>query len=439
VAIRRPAVPVRAADVAARRVTAVAVVARRGHDHPLLEGGDGVDRLERRPCRVHALERFAHERLVGLRVAQPLPLRVTEAVGPYGRVEGRVARQTEKLPVAHVHHDRGAPVRRPLPVPVGELDTVPQRRLGLLLDVGVQGEDEAVAGFRQAAAGDGFARLRPPHGVDLDLRHSVAAAKPAVVRRLDAALPDHVAGGVALVLPLLELLATDLAEVAEDLRRHGSHGVCADVVLAHFDAREQRLALEDARHHRARHVLGDDHQVITARTLMRVELPDRQTGRRTELLTDPPLRYFEDVSQTGDDLVEPAGGDVHRPDPYRKPRPVLDQHPSVAVEDGAARSHDLQRAQTVVVGLRLELCPAEDLQVPEAEEDHGDQHHCQPGQQRHAEGHRRRPKAGSVGATAADEPLAACRSPRPSDRHAAPPCPATPTGRRGRRPPRAAC
>ena len=103
-------------------------------------------------------------------------------------------------------------------VRVGEVDAVGDGALGLLLDACIERQDERVAGHRQAAATDGGARLGAPHGVDLDLRDAVAAAQPAVVGALDAALADHVAGGVAAVAPLLELLAVDLAEVTEQLR-----------------------------------------------------------------------------------------------------------------------------------------------------------------------------------------------------------------------------
>ncbi len=202
VAVRCPATPRRPADVAAGRVVAVAVVAGRRDDHALLERGHRVDRLERRARGVDALEGLVQERLVGLGVAELLPLLRRQAVGPHGGVEGRVAGQGEELAVLDVHDHRSRTVGAPVLAAVGEVDAVAKRLLGLRLDLGVQRQHQRVAGLGQSSPGDGLAGLGAAHGVDLDAGQAVATPQPAVVGRLDAALADHVARLVGAVARL---------------------------------------------------------------------------------------------------------------------------------------------------------------------------------------------------------------------------------------------
>ena len=68
-------------------------------------------------------------------------------------------------------------------------------------------------------------------------------------------------------------------------------------------------------------------------------------------------------------LVERALGHVHQADADGLAGTVVDDDLAVAVDDVAARRDDLDRAQTVVVGLGDELLAAQDLQEPQAEED----------------------------------------------------------------------
>src|SRR5205823_14322448 len=67
--------------------------------------------------------------------------------------------------------------------------------------------------------------------VDRHLRGSVLAAQVAVVRLLDARLPDRVARLVALALQPLVLLRGDLTHIAENLRGEGLVRVLAEVAV----------------------------------------------------------------------------------------------------------------------------------------------------------------------------------------------------------------
>jgi hypothetical protein len=87
---------------------------------------------------------------------------------------------------------------------------------------------------------------------------------------------------------------------------------------------------------------------------------------------DPPGRHSEDPPQTAENLL--AAGAVARQlvgrHLERQARAVGDEHAPVAVEDLAAWRLHPDLAHAVVVRLLQVAIAREDLQVPEAEEDH---------------------------------------------------------------------
>ncbi len=82
-----------------------------------------------------------------------------------------------------------------------------------------------------------------PDAVDLDADGAVAAAEDRVVLELEAGRADPVARLEALVGGLLELVRTDLADVAEQVGAERPVRVVADVDLRGGDAGELVLAL----------------------------------------------------------------------------------------------------------------------------------------------------------------------------------------------------
>ena len=160
-----------------------------------------------------------------------------------------------------VEHDGRAAVGLHLTVRVREADAIPQGFLRRGLDPGVERRDQRIARLGQTAAGHGVVRLGPAEVVDLELGHAVAAAQPAIVAPLQAALADHVSGRVAGEALLLELVRIDLAHIAQEVSGEGTVGIRAQVVLLDLHAGERRRVLEQIRHDRAAHVFFDHDKV----------------------------------------------------------------------------------------------------------------------------------------------------------------------------------
>ena len=116
--------------------------------------------------------------------------------------------------------------------------------------------------------------------------------------------------------------------------------------------------------------------------------------------------------------VELPGGHVHEADADGEAGAVGHDDLAVAVGDRAARRHDLDRAQAVVVGLGHELLAAEDLQEPQAEQDDAEQHQRQAEDDGGAQRHGRKLDDGPVATAGADRPVAAPVAVTEPERHA---------------------
>ena len=155
----------------------------------------GGDRLERRSGRIRALERLVvagRERVLGVQHVRALEGRDVHHRAVGGRRRHRIDRA-----VGRVHgHDR-AEVGR-LTVGVRDRDALRDRRLGRLLERGVDGEAQVVARdrrLRQVRRAD-----RGAGGIHRLLDLPVLAAQKAVVRLLDAGLPGGADRGQLLVV-----------------------------------------------------------------------------------------------------------------------------------------------------------------------------------------------------------------------------------------------
>ena len=187
---------------------------------------------------------------------------------------------------------------------------------------------------------------------------AVGAHQQLVVGLLDAGLSDHRARLDAGVLRLLELRFVDLADVAEQVRRHVARGVRArrHLLIVHtrqlVTAQAHRDDLLDAR------VLHEDDRPIARLAAAPVDrvAENRRVGagdrcEQVERRVEVALRLF---------AVE---RDVERV-------PVVDEDLEVAVEQDAARRRELQAALVVVLGHHLELVVLRDLEDPEAHGEH---------------------------------------------------------------------
>jgi hypothetical protein len=274
------------------------------------------------------------------------------------RLERRVRREREHRAVARVERDDRAAVRGPLVVGVREVDAVLQRALRGPLQVGVEREPQVVPG--RGADGRLDRRLRAAAAVDRQLRRAVTAAQVAVVGRLDAGLPDDVAGLVAELAPLLQLVLRDLADVPERLRGERAVRVLAQVAVRQAHAGELVLPLPDVRVLvRMDAVLDHDgrERVVLVLLHAREDLAHRDVDDLREL---PQLRA----------LGRPALREVGGPQLDARAERVDDERLAVPVEDRAARRVERADAHAVVVCGGRVLRPGEDLERPQAQEQH---------------------------------------------------------------------
>ena len=201
-----------------------------------------------------------------------------------------------------------------------------------------------------------------------DAAEAVLAHHRAVVLRLDAGLAHERARGEALVLRELQLPLRDLAHPAERVRggrgeriRAQGHHLHADLRqlqpprLERGDVREGRVGLH---HHGAVGLAAD------------------------EPLADRRLSHVERRAEPGDQPVEVLGelGDEH--DVERGT--VAHEDLALAVEQGAARRGEGHQARAVVLRQAAEVARADHLQVPELDDESGDEHHRQGLQDREA-------------------------------------------------------
>ncbi len=185
-------------------------------EQALLHRRQRRDGLERGARRIEAGDGAVQRGVVRGRVRERLELLGRDAAQVDGRVERGVGREREHLARVRIHGDDRAAVRGPLAVLVRQAQPVLERVLGRPLEARVDRQLHRVAGLGSAAE---LAIARHlPERVHADLAQPGRPAEVRVVRSFDAGLPDPVAGRVALLLELLQLLGGDLGDVAEELR-----------------------------------------------------------------------------------------------------------------------------------------------------------------------------------------------------------------------------
>src|SRR5581483_3506564 len=189
-------------------------------------------RLERRARRIGAAD-GAVERRRARRIAIELR-EVLRVVRGELLAEGRVARDRLDRARVRVHRDRRAAGRVVAGRPGVRHPVLDGLDRGAL-ETGVDGELQRrrlLLRRDPERAGD------PPERVDGDLRLHEAVVEDRVVRRLDAALPDDLAGLGYLVRVRLELVRRDLAEQSEELAAEGPERIAPRRLDLDLEARE---------------------------------------------------------------------------------------------------------------------------------------------------------------------------------------------------------
>ena len=234
------------------------------------------------------------------------------------------------------------------------------------LDVGVDRQLQVVAGRRrlgdELAAGGGLAKR-----VDLDLGHPRFAAQVAVVAVLDPALADLVAGFQLLVGRFLQLVFVDLADAAEHVGGPGPFRVGADEDPLHGDAGELALVLFQVVDEVVADVACAASPAPPPRLLrIRGSSAAPCAGTCARACRGGPARPAASAGSSGSFWVFSCSARLVRLSTRTLP---------VAVEDVAARGDHFVLAGAVVLGLGQVLGAGEDLEVPEPEEEHGEEGH----------------------------------------------------------------
>ncbi len=279
--------------------------------------------------------------------------------------------------MSRIHRDDCAAVRKPLAVIVREPNPVLERALGRALERDVDRQLDALA--RLALLADD--RLRPgdgpPERVDVHLVDLRLAAQVGVVRALDTGLADLVAGRIPVLPQLLQLVGRDLADVAEHVGEQGLRVVLAQVGEARVHARELAAVLR---------------QVVELRLVYR-DL-DGHRGQRVvlpllELGEDPGERHVDDPGELLHLRVATLLRQIGRPHLDGGRADVRDEHAALAVDDRAARRLAADGAELVVQRRVLVPRAGEDLERPQAEEEHGEDRERDRGEDRHPKRHPR--------------------------------------------------
>ena len=335
---------------------------------PLSSAGRGGDQLERRTGRVQALGRAVGERRAVVGVLQALVHRCAHALREHVGVVARVAAEPDHLAAARVHRDE--PARQPVAL---------ERRLAGLLHVEVDRQPQPLArlgvAHRQLALG-------PAHRVDLHPAGAVAPAQVAVVLELDAGLAHAVAERHVRVAGQLRAASrSPRRSCRTGARRSRRAGTCAGT-----PARPRRPGTGPgspagtgrcSRPTSVLSVTGLNGSSLTSRLILRRIAPRRPAERVAEPAVHAPAPRLLVRQPLRQHLDDERGA-------------VVDQQRAAAVDDLAARRLDLHLAHAVVVRLGEVLVARQHLQVPEAEEDHREQHQRDAAEDRHAQRELRR-------------------------------------------------
>ena len=274
-------------------------------------------------------------------------------------IECRRRAHRQDRPVVYVHrHERpGKPERS-------------ERALRVGLQARVDRQPDVVSRLRGLAPQ--LAR-RATEGIDLHPIGPRLAPQETVVLVFDPGLPDGIPLAKARVAGLPQLLGGHLADVPEQVRRRRSLLVLAreDPLDAHAgEARPVLAQVVDLVHAEA---LLQDHRAARRRSVPLLQLLD-------DLLAGHPRHRGEPV-----ELVASLGSrrrQVLWPDLDRQLGAVRHQDLAVPVEDVPPRRLDADLADAVVVRLGEVLVALKDLDVPEPEEQDGEDCDREPSEDR---------------------------------------------------------
>ena len=326
-----------------------------GRDQPLLEGGGRDDRLEGGARRVAALVGSIQQRGIAP-ILQGSVLGLGARLHVEGGVEGGVGAHRQHGPRAGVHRHEGArPPRRA------------QRRLAGRLQRRVEGEAEVGPGAGRPVA---ELTLRPAEGVDLDPELARRAAQVAVVGVLHPRLADHLTGLEAVVSRPLQLSRAHLADDPEHVRRQRAGSVAADEGALDAEAGEAAPVLEQVEEQRA------------AQPLLEHDRLPRELRGMAELGSHLSRGEPQQISEFGElpPAIGPSSRELGGPEHKGHHGAVVDQDPSLPIEDLAALGLDADLANPVAVGEGAVTLPRDHLQRPDPQQESRDDRDHEPGE-----------------------------------------------------------
>ena len=305
----------------------------------VLQRGHGDHGLEGRAGRIGGAERLVEQRLAVVG-GQGAVVRTGHALDELVGVEARRREQAEDVPVAHVHHHRGAAV-------------VAEHLQPPVLDIGVEGELDRGAGRRRQVAA-GVAAHHPALDVDLHLSRAGRAAQGKIESLLHPALADAEArieqDGLGVGAGLGDVLGADLGDVADHVGEGRREGI--DPHLAHVGGHARQFRGADV----------DPGELLPAHVL------DHRHGRAARGVLDVLLQALEAGFAHRHQLGELAQGALDVDvlvlgQQEAEVRPVGRQHHAGAVEDQAARRRRQHHLELVVLGGHLVAAGLEELEV----------------------------------------------------------------------------
>ena len=242
-----------------------------------------------------------------------------------------------------------------------------ERLLGDLLQIVIDGERDLFAGngLLRGEAADFFA-----HAVDDHAPHAVRAHQRIVVLLFEAGFSREVAR-TQLAIAIFDLLFTDFADVPAGMAHKAVRQIAAAVYHEHFQQRNVGAVGLDERDIGLGGFGLDDNG-----------LKFRQISRIRQLVAQIADGNAQAVGNGGKILFDQRG--IVAKQQNAEARIVVDQHAAIAIQHAASRRDDGNGANAVAFGHHAVAIGIDDLQLPEAQEQHADHadddvgNYCQP-------------------------------------------------------------
>src|SRR5438270_2615354 len=305
----------------------------------VLQHNCGGHDFEHRPRRKLSLDGTIEQRLLPVLV-ETLPIVCRDTHGEIIWVQGRMAHHRQDFAGARVQRDGGSRARS-------------QGLLGNLLQIVIDRQQNLLSGngFLCGQAIDFFADTVHDHAP-----HAVGALKQVVVLALQTALSREVAGAESAVA-YLDLLFADFTDIARSMSKKSPRQVTPAVHGDHFQDGNVRTVRFDEGDVRGRSV-GLDDDGLELREILRIVKLIMQIIQGNS-------QTFRDACQMFLHLRQIITQEEHA-----EGRPIVHKHAAFAVQHAAARGNPGNVAHAVALGQRAVLIRIDDLELPEAEQQH---------------------------------------------------------------------